>query len=69
MLWVITAVTVTVLGGQGICAQVPNDWLPMSYSHRVMLDQKSPFIMLWTPHDDAIDIEVQVSESQWTPPP
>ncbi|XP_050714984.1 uncharacterized protein LOC126997815 [Eriocheir sinensis] len=57
----VAAVAVVAMVGAGsVCAQVPSDLPPVSYQHRVVLDQDSPFVMLWTPGDDAIDIEVQV---------
>lgn len=56
------AAVILVRAGSG-CPQVPlSDLPPMSYRHRVVLDQTSPFIMLWTPSDNVIDIEIQVSE-------
>lgn len=61
VLWV-TAAVVAAVGVGGVCAQAPSDLPPVSHSHRVVLDQDGAFVMLWTPRDDAIDIEVQVSE-------
>ena len=35
--------------------------LQNNFVHRVVLDQDGAYIMLWTPLDDKIEIEVQVS--------
>lgn len=62
---VVLWITVAVVWGCGVCAQVSRDLPPLSYSHRVVLDQDGVFVMLWTPNNDTIDIQVQVSETWW----
>lgn len=49
------------LGVAIVRAQGSGDLPPMKYSHRVVLDQDGVYVMLWTPHDHIIEIEVQVS--------
>ena len=43
-----------------IRAQSSNDLPPMNYSHMVVLDQNNAFVMLWTPRENDIEIEIQV---------
>ncbi|KAK8380027.1 hypothetical protein O3P69_016584 [Scylla paramamosain] len=40
--------------------QATQDLPPAQHSHRVVLDQDNAYVMLWTPRQDAIEIEVQV---------
>lgn len=62
VLWVtVTTVAMAMVRGGCVCAQEPSDLPPINHSHSIVLDQEGAFVMLWTPHDDAIDIEVQVS--------
>lgn len=63
VLWMAVVAATAAVGDGGIFAQTPCGLPSMSHSHRVVLDQDSTFVMLWTPSDDAIDIEIQVSHS------
>ncbi|XP_050715576.1 uncharacterized protein LOC126998176 [Eriocheir sinensis] len=58
VLWVVAVAAA--VGGSGVCAQMTSDLPPVTHSHRIVLDQDGVFVMLWTPRDDAIDMELQV---------
>ncbi|XP_050714988.1 uncharacterized protein LOC126997820 [Eriocheir sinensis] len=60
-LWVAAVAVAAAVGGGGVCVQAQSDLPPMSHSHRVVLDQDGAFVMLWSPRDNAIVIEVQVA--------
>ena len=60
----ITEVLVVLIISNGCLALIskPSEVLPVkNFAHRVVLDQDGAFIMLWTPHKDKIEFEVQVS--------
>lgn len=61
VLWMVAVAVAVAVGRGGVCAQRTNDLQPVSHSHRVVLDQDGAFVMLWTPRDDAIVMELQVS--------
>lgn len=58
---VLLVAMILAVGLAGARAQASGDLPPMKYSHRAVLDQDGVYVMLWTPGDDAIEIEVQVS--------
>ena len=54
-------VTMIVLAA-GSALQAAEGSLSAAYlQHHVVLDQRGAFIMMWTPTDDGIRVEVQVS--------
>ncbi|XP_042880664.1 DBH-like monooxygenase protein 1 isoform X2 [Penaeus japonicus] len=57
---ILAAHTVSV-GGVGVVGLSSDSLPPLAFVHRAMMDQRGAYIMLWTPLEDRIVVEVQVA--------